>query len=111
MWQYFSANTHMKTGIFVMKVHSDANFLIWSSLHLNTSMTGFIETDIHFPKVRISSEGKRIRFTKTGTALGATAIRLPRPRIVLGEMDMFLEVSIGHEIDMSCTQIAVSPRQ
>ena len=54
-------------------------------------------------------QGETIRFSKTGTALGATDIHLPKPRIVLGETDMFLEVSTGHEIDMRRTQIAVSP--
>ena len=50
-------------------------------------------------------------FQKTGTALGATDIHLLKLQIVLGETDMLLEVSIGHEIDMRRTQIAVSPSQ
>ena len=66
-----------------------------------------IETDIRFPRARISSKGKRIGFSKTGTAFGAMDIRLPKPQIIQGETDiyMFLEVSLG------CTQIAVSPSQ
>ena len=56
---------------------------------------GVIETDISFTKARISSYGKRIRFMKTGTALGAMDIPLLKPQIVLGETDMFLEVSMA----------------
>ena len=41
-------------------------------------------------KARISFSRKQICFTKTGTALGPTDIRLSKPQIVLGEMDMFL---------------------
>ena len=65
-----------------------------------------------FPKGEniVLGETDHNRFTKTGTALGAMDIRFLKPRIVLGETDMFtLEVSTGHEIDMRCTQIAVSP--
>ena len=93
---------------------NESKFLLFGTEFRELSlfrMAGFIETDICFPKARISSWGKRIHFTKTGTALGATDICLPKPRIVLGETDMFLEVSMGHEIDMGHTQIAVSQSQ
>ena len=85
--------THENKGLLGKGLHDSAGWetkwLLW--------IAGVIETDIHF--------------TKTGTALGATDIRLPKPRIILGETDMFLEVSTGHEIDMRHTQIAVSPSQ
>ena len=38
-------------------------------------------------------------------------IRLPKPRIILGETDMFLEVSTGQEIDMHNFNIDESGRK
>ena len=58
---------------------------------------GVIVMEIFFLKV------KQISFTKSGTVLEATDIRFSKLRIILGEMDMFLEVSKGQEIGMPHT--------